>query len=531
VALVWLAVAWLVGLACGLGGMAGPGWGALAWAGLLLLALALLAPQQFRAIVLLGALLGAGALGLWRTTLSVPTVAVLPAGEIGVIRGVVLDWPTRGAMSDSASVAIEEARTATGWQPASARVRVALPLAPTVGQGDRIEVSGHFEATEQIAPIGFRDYLRRQGLHGQFSGRQSRVLASGPRTGPGAWRALGLTALEERLRRHIPGAEGALVAGVLLGDDNFLPTQTRVAFAATSTAHIMALSGWNIAIIAGLCALIGRRIGHGRSRLWLAGSALAIWAFVLFVGASPTLLRAAIMGSLYLLAEAVGRRGDALNALALAAIVMTALDPNALLDIGFQLSCAATIGLIVAAGPLAQLLQRWRFPALLAAPIGATLAAEWFTLLLSLHHFGRISRVTLPANLLAEPLVAPIMAGGVATALLSLLPGPLATVCGLLTWFPARAMLLVVEELGALPQVNEPLAMPGWPVVAVLYAVLGLASGAPRWWSPLRALRGTVGDRIRAPRTSVVPLSSWLPLAGGMVCGITLGGWVLLLHG
>lgn len=321
------------------------------------------------------------------------------------------------------------------------------------------------------------------------------------------------------------------MAGVLLGDDNFLPTQTRVAFAATSTAHIMALSGWNIAIIAGLCALIGRRIGHGRSRLWLAGSALAIWAFVLFVGASPTLLRAAIMGSLYLLAEAVGRRGDALNALALAAIVMTALDPNALLDIGFQLSCAATIGLIVAAGPLAQLLQRWRFPALLAAPIGATLAAEWFTLPLSLHHFGRISRVTLPANLLAEPLVAPIMAGGVATALLSLLPGPLATVCGLLTWFPARAMLLVVEELGALPQVNEPLAMPGWPVVAVLYAVLGLASGAPRWWSSLRALRGTVGDRIRAPRTSVVPLSSWLPLAGGMVCGITLGGWVLLLHG
>jgi hypothetical protein len=147
----------------------------------------------------------------------------------------VLDWPTRGAASDTAIVAIEEARGATGWQAASARVRVGLPLAPAVGKGDRIEVRGRFEATERVALVGFREYLLRQGLHGQFWGRQSRVLVVGTRAGPDAWRALGLTALEERLRRHIPGAEGALVTGVLLGDDNFLPPQTKQAFAATST--------------------------------------------------------------------------------------------------------------------------------------------------------------------------------------------------------------------------------------------------------------------------------------------------------
>ena len=398
-ALVWLAMAWLVGLAYGLGGPAIPGWGAIAWAGLVLLALALLAPQHLRAIVLLGVLVGAGALGLWRTTLSLTPVATLPAGAIGAIRGVVLDWPTRGAASDTALVAVDQARVGSSWSPASARVRVTLPLTPAVGKGDRIETSGRFEATEQITLVGFRDYLLRQGLHGQFQGRQSHILAVGLRAGPDTWRALGLATLEERLRLHIPGAEGALVTGVLLGDDNFLPIHTQAAFTRTSTSHIMALSGWNIATIAGLCALIGRRIGRRRSRFWLAGSAMTIWMFVLFVGASPTLLRAAIMGSLYLLAEAVGRRGDALNALALAAIVMTAFNPKALLDIGFQLSCAATIGLIVAAGPLARVLQRWRLPAWLAVPIGATVAAEWFTLPLSLRHFGRISRVTLPANL------------------------------------------------------------------------------------------------------------------------------------
>ena len=530
-ALVWLAASWLIGLACGFGGVASPGPGAIAWAGLVLLALALLAPQHLRAIVLLGALVVVGALGLWRTTLNPPSVATLPAGEIGAIRGVVLDWPMRGAGADTAIVAVDEARVGARWAAASAHVRVTLPRTPAVGKGDRIEVGGHFEATEQVALVGFRDYLRRQGLQGQLQGKQSRILAVGPRVGPDAWRALGLTTVEERLRLHIPGAEGALVAGVLLGNARFLPPSTQAAFTRTSTAHIMALSGWNVAIIAGLCALIGRRLGRGRSRLWLAGSAAAIWAFVLFVGASPTLLRAAIMGTLYLLAEAVGRRGDALNALALAALAMTAIDPSALLDIGFQLSCAATVGLIVAAGPLARGLQRWRFPALLAAPIGTTLAAEWFTLPLSLHHFGRVSRVTLPANLLAEPLVAPIMAGGVATALVSPLPGPLATVCGLLTWFPARAMLLVVEELGALPQVNEPLAMPGWPVVAALYLALGVACGVPRWWPAARALLRALGDRVRRPRPLAGPPPHWLPLAGGVVCGVTLGGWVLLLGG
>lgn len=524
--LIWLAGAWIAGIACGLSGARGLWWTILGWLAVVLLAFFLLAPGRFRAALLLGTLLMVGALGCWRATLIEYPSATLPADQIIAIRGTVLSWPTRGANSDTALVAVEEARTAAGWQGATGKVRVALPLAPSVGQGDRIEVIGRFEATAQIALVGFREMLARQGIHGQFWGRSSRIFTTGTRQGTEAWRVPGLTALEERLRRYIPGAEGALTTGILLGDAHFLPAAGRAAFAATSTSHIMALSGWNIALIAGLCALIGRHLGRGRSRLWLATSALAIWVFVLFVGASPTLLRAALMGSLYLLAEAVGRRGDALAALALAMIVMTAHTPMALLDIGFQLSCAATIGLIVAAGPLARALGRWRLPAFVAVPAGATLAAEWFTLPLSLHHFGRVSLVTLPANLLAEPLVAPIMVGGVVTALASLLPGPLAAVCGLLTWLPARLMLLVVEELGAFPGVNQPLVAPGWPIVAVLYAVLGAVVSAPGWWPFVRAVSR---DYLAAPRALLTPRPNLLPFAGGVFGGFALGCWALLL--
>lgn len=478
--LVWLAGAWLSGIALGLG-RDPEGWLALlGWLALVALALTGLRPGNWRVGLFAILLLCCCALGLWRGSIVRHPPAALPSGTITGIRGTVRDWPLRGDRADTAIVAVEAVRLGERWLPGDALVRAELPPAPAAGSGDRIEIYGAYRPVGTIALAGFRSVLERQGLHGQFRAYGSQIVSRGERTDLAAWRARSLATLEIDLRRHIPGAEGALATGVLFGDDRLLPRATRDAFARTGTAHIMALSGWNVALVAGLCALIGQHLGRGRSRVWLVGSALAIWAFVLFVGASPSLVRAAIMGSLYLGAEALGRRGDALNALACAAIGMTARDPGTLLDIGFQLSCAATIGLIVAAPPLLAGLRRLAVPSLLAAPTAATLAADVATLPLSLHHFGQFSLVTLPTNLLVEWPVPLIMAGGVATALASFLPGPLADLCGLLTWLPARAMLLVVEGFGGIAWANRTLPPPDWPLVAALYIAMGALLGTPQ---------------------------------------------------
>lgn len=518
--LVWLAVVWLIGIALGLGEGAAR-WGLLlAWCGLVALAFALLLPRAWRPLLFLTATLVCGSLGVWRATLVQHPAADLPPGTIAGVRGVVRDWPIRGSSADTAIVAVDAMRVADGWYEGTALLRVELPLAPAVGRGDRIEVYGGYRPTATIDLVSFRDFLARQGIHGQFRGYSSRIIAVGGRDGLSSWRAEQLTALEERLRRHIPGAEGALTTGILLGDDRLLPLPTQRAFASTGTAHIMALSGWNVALVAGLCAIVGKRLGRGRSIFWLAGSALAIWAFVLFVGTSPTLVRAAIMGSLYLLAEATGRRGDALSALALAAILMTAAEPGTLFDIGFQLSCAATIGLIVGSAPLLKLLQRGHLPTIIAAPTAATLAAELATLPLSLHHFERFSLMTLPTNLLVEWPVPLIMAGGVATAIAAWLPGPLADLCGLLTWLPARAMLLVVEQIGALPWATRTLAVPGWPTVAALYVACGVALTLPVWSTPLRQ-HARIGVLSSHP--------ALIPVLGGTLGGLFLWACLTLL--
>lgn len=399
-------------------------------------------------------------------------------------------------------------------------MRAEVPPAPVIGRGDRVEMYGYYRPAAAIPQAGFRASLERRGQHGQFRAFSARVLTTGARDDLSAWRVAQLSVVEERLRRHVPGAEGALVTGILLGDDHLLPRADREAFAATSTSHVMALSGWNIALIAGVCALVGRRLRRERSRLWMLGSALAIWGFVGFVGAGPTLVRAAIMGTLYLVAEGLGRRGDALTALAASAILMTAFAPETLLDLGFQLSCAATVGLIVASGRIAAALEGWCVPRGIAGVAAATVTAEVFTLPLMLHHFGRVSTVTLPANLLIEPLVPMIMVGGSATALVALVPGPLADFLGLLTWLPARLLLLFVEGLAGVPWVAWPVGAPGWPAVALLYGVLGLALGARAWIPPVdQAARNVLASQH----------AELLPLAAGMISGLAIGGSLVLL--
>ena len=523
--LIWLGGAWLVGLALGYGRELRPWWPSICWLGLALLATAALAPR-FRRILLWSALaLVVLALATWRTTLLHPTIATLPtdpSATIEALRGQVVEWPRRGDRSDTAIVAVEEVRVGGVWRGATARVRADLPLAPLVGNGDRVELYGYYRATEALDPPSFRSWLAVRGLHGQFRAFTARIVAVGERESAGAWRFAALHDVEERLRRHIPGAEGALATGVFLGDAHLLPRTTRDAFDATSTSHTMALSGWNITVIAGACALIGGLLRRSRSLPWLLGSALAIWFFVAFVGAAPTLLRAAIMGTLYLLAEALGRRGDALTALVVSAVAMTALAPATILDIGFQLSCAATVGLILLAPALTGFLCRWRLPRPLAAVVAATLAAEVATFPLILHHFGRLSRLTLPANLLIEPLVPMIMFSALATALASYIPGPLADLLGFLTWFPARLMLLVVETFGALPWATQRFPAPGWPLTFALYAPLALLLGGPRWLPQL--YHGVAAHRLARSHTGLAPL------AAGVLTGIALSAWLLLLR-
>jgi competence protein ComEC len=211
-------------------------------------------------------------------------------------------------------------------------------------------------------------------------------------------------------------------------------------FRAASLTHLVAASGQNVALLAALAVALGTALGLGlRGRL-----ALALGLVVLYVplaGAGPSIQRAGIMGGAALVAALAGRPSSRAYALLLAAALTLVANPRAASDPGWQLSFAAVVGIALAAGRIAAALRRRRVPPAVAEATAMTVAATVATAPLIALHFGRVSLVGLPANVLAAPAVAPAMwLGALAAALGQLstaLAAPFATLASLPTAYLA----------------------------------------------------------------------------------------------
>jgi competence protein ComEC len=154
----------------------------------------------------------------------------------------------------------------------------------------------------------------------------------------------------------LPEPPAALLTGILLGTETGLPAKLAADFRTTGTSHIIAISGFNMAIVSGLFSRLSVRVVGRRYAAWFCTAALAL--YTLFVGASAAVVRAAVMGAIVVWGEHFGRQNASANALFATALAMTVWNPNTLWDLGFLLSFAATLGLIALAEPLGQRFER-----------------------------------------------------------------------------------------------------------------------------------------------------------------------------
>jgi competence protein ComEC len=220
--------------------------------------------------------------------------------------------------------------------------------------------------------------------------------------------------------------------------------------------------------------------------------------YVLFVGPEPPVLRAGIMGGLYLVAQVLGRPAHGLTLLGAAAWALTLLAPLSVLEVGFQLSFVAMVGLILLAP---RLMERWkRVPPGLCEVLAVTVAAQLFTDPLIAFHFGAIPLIGPLANLLTEPLLAPIMVLGWAAVGLGAIWAPLGQVAVLLCWVPLSAMIAVVEAAAGVPGASLPL--PDFSALALVawYGVLALLLAAGT--EPGRRLRERIRRQLSIPGIS-----------------------------
>ncbi len=414
----------------------------------------------------------------------------LPGGE-GPWHGVVdsIGAPRGGAQS--ATIALDD--------PPRLRLAATLPRFPEVEPGDRVVVRGRLEPPGDDA---YGSYLRRVGVVATVWSRSLERQPAPPAP-------LDLERLRrgaaEALARAIPEPESGLAAGILLGLRDRVDRDLATDFTTAGASHVVAISGWNIAIVAASVAALGGRFARRRrSVLTIA----AIVAYVAFVGASASVLRAAAMAAVVLLARESGRAGRAASALAWAATLIVVVDPSLVRDPGFQLSTLATAGLLAWSTPLAAWIASrtgGRLPGWLTENLAVSLAAQAATLPIVLASFGRLSLVAPLVNLVVVPLVAPAMAmGGVAlVAGLAVLPpgvpGAVATVGGLPAWATLALIVAAVRAGASLPLASLNLAPPLDVVAAVLAAVLILLMSSRRVRDAARRWRG------HAPRRPVRP--------------------------
>jgi competence protein ComEC len=283
---------------------------------------------------------------------------------------------------------------------------------------------------------------------------------------------------ERALDSGMPAREAALARGFVLGEDERVDAATVEDFRRAGLSHLLAVSGQNVALLAllamPLLALLGMPL---RTRLLWIVAAIAV--YVPLAGGGPSIVRAGVMGALTLLATFAGRRASRLYALAIAAIVTLAIDPRIGADVGWQLSFAAVLGILAIVRPLrgaiAHRLGSGPLRGALAEGAAVTVAATLATAPLIAFHFGEISTVSLLANLLVLPAVAPAMWLGMLSSIGAQVPG-----------FPVVVPNAIAAPLLAyIAAVASWCARPGWACLDVALGIRGLLAS-------YAALAGTV---------------------------------------
>jgi competence protein ComEC len=444
--------------------------------------------------------------GLWWGTLRLDALErsalAVESGESGPAQLVT----TGPARVTSYAVRVQaEARRFRG-RPLRERVLLVLPLGRSPPRGTVLETVVRVTEPREARNGGFdeRAWLRRQGIHVVLRGEAWREVG---RRGGIAGVGDGVRDRVERaVSRGTHGVRRALVLGVVLGEDEGLPERTRQEFRASGLAHLLAVSGQNVAfIVAGVFGL-GWLLRVPRVVRELLAIA-AIVAYVLAVGWQPSVVRAGVAGVLASSAWLVARPRDRWHFLAWGAVLLLVWSPTSLLEPGFQLSFVAVAGIFLGLPIARRIAEGYPVPRMVADAVGVSLVCGLATAPVVLVHFGQAPVYTVLANALAFPAMPVVLGFGLLAAAAEPISPAAATALAWLAGWAAAWLEVVAHAVASLPgaQVGT-----GPTVVAATASVV------------VWALVGYGRRRVASPRVhAVVPA---VALAGALALAV---GWHL----
>jgi competence protein ComEC len=400
--------------------------------------------RVFVAVLAFGLLGGAVMQRALHGLVASPLAGPVAARADVVVRGTLVDDPEGNRYSSSVLVRADAhhgGRTLFVDATGDAGPRLAL-----LGAGEGVTLRGWLE------PLGDHD-TRWKWRHAVGTLHATELLDARPAHGVLDRVANQARAIVLRGSRSLAPVDGAVVAGFLLGDTRGVPDDVEEQFRAAGLTHLMAVSGENVAFVLALFAPLLRRLRlAGR----LVGGMGVLVLFGTMTRWEPSVLRATVMAGIGLLAGYLGRPTTGLRVLTLAATALLLADPFLLHSVGFLLSCAASAGIALLARPItARLVGARCCPAWMCEVLGVTAAAQIGVAPVLIPVFGSMPLVSLPANLVAVPLAAPLTVWGLA----------------------AGAVGGIVQPFA--PQVTAVLAVPTAALVHALLAVADVASRVP----------------------------------------------------
>jgi len=448
------------------------------------------------------------------------TILAAEIGSSGPVRVVVTGIARRSPWAIRVPVEVREFR----GRSLRERVLLTLPVGRSPPRGAILEtVAKVVEPRPPEEGFDERGWLARQGIHvvlrgGEWThvGRRGGILGLGDRL---------RDRVEEAVGRGVGGLRRGIVLGVVLGEDEGLPRSVQDDFRASGLYHLLAVSGQNVAFIAGGIYGLGwlLRLSRVVRELMILG---AIAAYVLAVGWQPSVVRAAVAGALASLAWLAARPSDRWHFLALGALVLLAWAPTALLDPGFQLSFAAVAAIFVGLPRARSIAAGYPGPGWLGDALGVAFVCGLATAPILLLQFDRAPVYTVPANALAAPAMPLTLGLGLLAGVADPLSPAAAAALAWLAGWPAAWLELVARVVASLPgaQVGTRTALVGvicvfavWAGGRVVHARLGASRNAAALTAVAVLLVGGTGW------WSFRPVPSWTPPGGLRVTFLDVG--------
>jgi len=417
---------------------------------------------KYKKLVVLGLCLFGLVFGIFRHQLVESKIIHPQEGDI-TFEGLVVKEPDVRANNTKLTV---ESENVYG------RVLVTTERYPEYQYGDRLKISGKLKIPQAFGGFNYQGYLAKEGIYSVIYFPEIELIAKNQ----GNFLYAKILGFKEKLResiyQNLSPPQSSILGAIILGDKRRLSEDLKQKLNLTGVRHITAISGMHITILSVILMSVLILLGLARGQAFYF-TLFFISLFILMTGLQPSAIRAGIMGSLFLLAQKLGRLNLSIRALVLAAALMLLINPLLLKeDVGFQLSFLAMLGIIY----LFPIFQNWLsvLPKKLKNLSALTFSAYLFTLPILIYNFGYFSLVAIFSNILILPILPLIMILGFVFGILGMVHPFLGWIFSWPTWLALTYLFKIVEWFSQIPLAALRVENLSWIFVLVAYFILGL---------------------------------------------------------